>query len=219
MNQSNKHEKYSIQKYNSIARNYDTTPDGRMTADFKAKMLELCKAKDGDFLLDVGCGNGTLIGALKRKANVRAFGIDISPSMIDECKGRYADIDFSVGSGEKLPFDDCSLDVVVTCCVLHHLNEPRNFFREAKRVLKPSGTLIVAEIWLPFGVRHIFDLFSPLYKAGDNKLFSHRRLKGLFAENDFCVTGIYKRGIMQIVKGGVAPFLRLSHDGNVASKP
>jgi len=197
----NKHEKYSIEKYNSLAFDYDNTPDGRMSAGYKAKILELCEVPNGATVLDVGCGNGTLIGALKRKGNAQALGIDISPKMIDECRRKYADIDFYVTSGEKLPFENNRFDILTICCALHHLNAPGNFFREANRVLKTNGTLIVAEIWLPFGIRQIFNLLSPLYKAGDNKLFSHKRLKKLFTDNGFRITEIYKKGTMQIVKG------------------
>ena len=197
----NKHEKYSIEKYNSLASDYDKTLDGRLSAGYKAKILELCEVRTGDAVLDVGCGNGTLISALKRKGNAQAFGVDISPKMIDECRRRYEDINFYVTSGEKLPFEDNRFDILTICCVLHHLNAPGNFFREARRVLKTNGTLIVAEIWMPFGVRHIFNLLSPLYRAGDNKLFSHKRLKKFFADNGFRITEIYKKGTMQIVKG------------------
>ena len=199
----NKNELDSIRRYNSIARQYDDSFDGRFTAKFKREMLELCAVSSGDAVLDVGCANGSLISEIKRKGNnIRACGVDIAPNMIDECRKRYKDILFKISSGENLPFENGSFDMITICCVLHHLNNPVNFFREAHRVLKTEGTLLVGELWFPFGLRQLADwVLSPLIKAGDNKLFSHTRLKRLFAGHGFSITEIYKKGTMQIIKG------------------
>ena len=198
----NKNERYSIRKYDSIAGAYDTSFDGKFTAKFKQTMLELCVVSDGDKVLDVGCGNGSLINAISRKAKTKAYGVDISPNMIEVCKQRYADIDFEISSGEKLPFDNSIFDMLTVCCVLHHLNNPQKFFVEANRKLTKGGSLIIGEPWFPFGIRQITDwIVSPLIKAGDNKLFSHRRLKTLFSDNGFIITEIYKKGTKQIIKG------------------
>jgi len=198
----NKHEKDSLRKYDSIAQSYDTSLDGKFTAQFKLKMLELCPLSDGDTVLDVGCGNGRLINSLKQKNLIKAYGIDISSQMINECRERYRNIDFQVSNGERLPFNDNSFDTVIICCVLHHLNNPQGFFLEAHRVLKTGGTLIVGEPCFPAIARLFTDwIISPLLKAGDNKLFSHQRLKRFFVENGFSITQIHKKGVIQIVSG------------------
>jgi len=198
----NKHEKDSLKKYDSIAQSYDTSLDGKFTAQFKQKMLELCPLSDGDSVLDVGCGNGRLINNLAQKNAIKAYGVDISPQMIRECRARYENIDFQVSNGEQLPFDDNSFDTVIICCVLHHLHNPKGFFLEVYRVLKAGGTLIVGEPCFPIIARLFTDwIISPLLKAGDNKLFSHKKLKGFFIENGFEITQVHKKGIIQIVTG------------------
>lgn len=200
----NKHEKYSIKKYDHIAENYDSSFDGRFTAKFKKKILEYSEValKNGDVVLDVGCGNGSLINGISRKADVKAYGIDISPNMVAECRKSYPKIDFRVSNGEDIPFDDNSFDVIIICCVLHHLNNPLKFFKESHRALKQDGVLIVGEPCFPFVARKIADwIVSPLLKAGDNKLFSHKGLKRLFIENGFEIAESHKKGIVQIIKG------------------
>jgi len=202
VNIMNKHEKYSIKNYNKIAGSYDSSYEGRFTAGFKAKMLDMCTVTDGDMVLDVGCGNGDFIYNISKTGNIKAYGVDLSPNMIEECRSRYSAIEFSVSSGEKLPFNDGIFDMLTICCVLHHLNDPVNFFREAKRVLKQSSILLVGEPWFPFGVRHFFDwIISPILKAGDNKIFSHKRLQKLFINSGFSIVEIYKKGKIQIIKG------------------
>ena len=49
-----------------------------------------------------------------------------SSDLIQVCKQQYGNIEFSVTSGEELPFDDDSFDMLAICCVLHHLNNPQN---------------------------------------------------------------------------------------------
>ncbi|MDR0919030.1 MAG: class I SAM-dependent methyltransferase [Oscillospiraceae bacterium] len=198
----NKNEKYSIENYDRIASNYDNTFDGKFTRKFKTEILEIIEPTDGVAILDVGCGNGNLISAIKTKADINAFGIDISSEMIKECKKTYSDINFQVSNGEHIPFEDNFFDYLTICCVLHHLNNPEKFFSEAKRVLKIGGTLIVGEPWIPPVAKPFVDyIFSPLLKAGDNKVFSHKKLKNFLTKNNFSLQYFKRKGIMQIVSG------------------
>ena len=198
----NKYEKQSAKAYDKKAKEYDNTWDGRMTLQFRSKILEMISVKSGDKVLDMGCGNGSLIKSIKQLADINACGIDISPEMINECKQRYSDITFSLSSGEKLDFDDNTFDMIVTSCVLHHLDQPRNFFAEAHRILKPNGKLVVADIYFNAFLRPFFNyVFSPLYRAGDNKLIGHKKLKRFYLENGFAIKETFKKGVKQIVVG------------------
>jgi ubiquinone/menaquinone biosynthesis C-methylase UbiE len=198
----NKNEIHSVKKYDSIAKDYEASFDGKFSARYKDKMLELIKVSDNDRVLDVGCGNGSLINRISQKADIKAYGVDISPNMIEECRKKYSNIQFEVTTGENLPFNGNYFDIVTICCVLHHLHNPSTFFNEAKRVLKPDGTLMIAEPLFYFPAKQITDyIISPLIKAGDNKLFSHSRLKKYFIENGFVITEVFKKGSIQIITG------------------
>ena len=102
----NKSERRSLKKYGEIADSYDESFDGRFTAKFKEKILEVVGVEDGERVLDFGCGNGSLIYEIKKLAKIDAYGIDISPEMIAECKRRDAGINFSVASGSTIDFED-----------------------------------------------------------------------------------------------------------------
>ena len=197
----NKNEKNSIRKYDGIARNYESTFEGKFTARYRQKILELCDVPDGGRVLDVGCGNGSLINAIRQKGRVEAHGIDISPNMIEECRKRYAGIHFEVSTGEKIGFADDYFDVLTICCALHHLNNPQKFFEEAHRILKRGGLLIVGEPWNPFPIKQMMDyILSPLLRAGDNKTFTRKRLHRLFEENGFSILPSYEKDYMQVIK-------------------
>ena len=198
----NKNEKNSIRKYDQIAHNYDSSFEGKFTARYQQKILELYEAPDGGHVLDIGCGNGSLLNAIRKKYNVEVYGADISPNMIEECRKRYGSIHFEVSTGEEIGFADETFDVVTICCVLHHLHNPEKFFREARRVLKRGGILIVGEPWNPFPIKQLMDyILSPLLRAGDNKTFTRKRLRRLFEENVFIILpDSYERDFMQVIK-------------------
>lgn len=97
---------------------------------------------------DLGCGTGSLSLSLSRHvAHVHA--IDGSPAMLDAARQRLqgqSNVSVSHGSLEALPLGDSSLDVAVLMLVLHHVAEPSRVLKEARRVLRASGRLLIADM-------------------------------------------------------------------------
>ena len=93
-------------------------------------------------VLDIGCGGGFICEEFaKRNANVT--GIDPSPSTIAEAT-RHAkkmgfEIEYQAGTGEQLPFEDNSFDLISCCDVLEHVQDLEKVMQETARVLKPGG--------------------------------------------------------------------------------
>lgn len=73
--------------------------------------------------------------------------------------------------------------------------------KEAKRVLKQSGELVIAEIHWPFVLRFIGNIFLPLLKSGDVKIYSPKELERLLCKNSFTEVSVTKCDNIQIVKG------------------
>jgi ArsR family transcriptional regulator len=96
---------------------------------------------------DLGCGGGDLAGRLIGRAE-RIICVDQSPNMLAIAQKRIGaqNADFRIGSIEHLPMGDAEADAVVLSMVLHHLPDPEGAIREAGRVLKEGGDLIVAEL-------------------------------------------------------------------------
>jgi ArsR family transcriptional regulator len=97
---------------------------------------------------DLGCGTGTLSAALApHVAHVHA--IDASPAMLASAHARLhrvTNVTVHEGALETLPLSDASLDVAVMLLVLHHIAEPVRALREAARVLRPGGRLLIADM-------------------------------------------------------------------------
>jgi SAM-dependent methyltransferase len=103
-------------------------------------------------VLDLGCGTGDLVVALsQRLRDARIIGIDLSPDML-LFAGRHATTDgrlrFTVGDAASLPFDDASVDLVVSTLSLHHWLQPSDAFAEIARVLRPGGVALIYDLGL-----------------------------------------------------------------------
>ena len=97
----------------------------------------------GKRVLEVGCGNGRISLLLASKAD-QLIAIDPDKLKIEEAKARGVGVEFYVGSGENLDFPDNVFDVIIFTLSLHHQNSEQAL-KEAKRVLKEGGTILVIE--------------------------------------------------------------------------
>jgi SAM-dependent methyltransferase len=106
----------------------------------------------GVTIVDLGCGPGDLAVEISRRLrDARIVGVDLSPSML-LWAGRHATTDgrlrFIVGDAADLPFDDASVDLVVSTLSMHHWTEPADVFGEIARVLRPGGVALVYDLGL-----------------------------------------------------------------------
>ena len=103
------------------------------------------QVRDGGLVADVGCGPGWLTARL-REWGADAFGIDLSPAMVETARRTYPGIRFEVGSMLGLDLPDGSLGGVLSALSIIHVPWERRaeVFAEFHRVLEPDGQLLVA---------------------------------------------------------------------------
>lgn len=144
---------------------------GRWSRRLAPLLLEFGGLSDGDRVLDVGCGTGSLSFAVPRVANVAGItGIDLTPGFVEFAASRSTDsrMHFRQGDARVLPFEDNSFDRAFSMLVLQFIPDGRRAVAEMKRVVRPGGT-VTAAVWDDFSglphVRMVWDIAATLDPA------------------------------------------------------
>lgn len=104
-----------------------------------------------DKVLILGAGTGLDLYYLRRCEDITA--IDITPAMINRLKSRARELDMNVDArvmdGQKLEFADDTFDCIVLHLIIAVIPDPCRCIKEAERVLKPGGRIIILDKFLP----------------------------------------------------------------------
>jgi ubiquinone/menaquinone biosynthesis C-methylase UbiE len=142
-------------------------------------------------VLDVGCANGRLIAMLKEKnPTLLCAGIDISEEMVKLATKRNPSEFFISGSAEALPFKAETFDLLICSASFHHFPHPEIFLAEARRVLKPGGKLLIAEIHMPGIALPFWNAYTEKFNnEGDVKVYKPREIRKLMKQSGLQVVG------------------------------
>jgi SAM-dependent methyltransferase len=106
------------------------------------KLLKVPGLRDRE-VLEIGCGDGRITAGLVTQVK-RMVAVDPDAEALEKARSRIPRAGFQKVSGEQLDLPDSSFDAVLFTLSLHHQN-PRKALREAARVTKDSGTILVLE--------------------------------------------------------------------------
>ena len=161
-------------------------------------ILAAVAAREGEYILDVGCGRA-IDAALLSKSGAVVIGLEPSEVMLSRAKEHLgavnAGVALSRGVGESLPFRSNSFDKVICKGALDHFLSPDKTMEEIARVLKPGGEAIIAIANMESLAAHIgrgmFKLRAIFSRQADRKVkpwepppdhtckFDYRSISGL----------------------------------------
>lgn len=117
--------------------------------------VALSKIKQGDIVLDLGCGAGfdCFLASKKVGENGKVIGVDMTEEMIKKArlnaeKMNIKNVKFVFAEIEKLPIKDNSVDIIITNCVINLTPDKTKTFNEAYRVLRKGGKMYISDIVL-----------------------------------------------------------------------
>lgn len=163
-----------------IPSHYDQGLGPNIFTDYAEKLADLCSSIPSERVLELAAGTGIVSRRLRDRLHPDAALVvtDLNAPMLEIAKNKFAadeNVEFSTADAMELPFEDDSFDLMVCQFGVMFFPDKTESYREAARVLKPSG-------------RYVFNVWSPMSENPFSET-AHRTVAQFFPDDP---PGFYK---------------------------
>jgi len=185
-----------LAEYTSLAARYDRRWHAYLDASL-GMTFEVVRTLPAARVLDVACGTGLLLEMLaNRPGEAELFGVDRVPAMLEVAKQRLGQrATLPEGDAENLPFDDAAFQLVTCTSAMHYFVDADAALREMRRVLSPSGNLVITDWSRDFVTMKLLNRLLPMTRHAHVHTFSLGELESLLARARFRIVTSSKRKI------------------------
>lgn len=171
------------QMFDNISENYDglnRVISFGIDLKWRRKLIDMVKATDPKYILDVATGTGDLAIALADSNAKKIIGLDISAGMLQvgkdkiEKKQLQEQIEMVQADSENLPYPDHTFDAITVAFGVRNFENLEKGLSEIYRVLSPGGIFVVLETSVPtkFPFKQGYTFYSNFILPTIGKLFS-----------------------------------------------
>ncbi len=164
----------------------------------------LAKLEPGETVLDLGSGGGidVLLSARRVGPSGKVYGLDMTDEMLalareNQRKAGAQNVEFLKGEIENIPLPDCSVDVIISNCVINLSGDKDRVLAEAFRVLRAGGRFAVSDVVVrgevPAAIRHSVELWIGCVAGALEESEYREKLSGAgFEEVEVEPTRVYR---------------------------
>ena len=135
---------------------------GRYSRFLSPQLADLAGVREGQRVLDVGCGPGALTAELVGRVGASSVAaVDPSEPFVAAARERHPEVDVHQAAAEELPFADAAFDAALAQLVVQFMSDPGAGVSEMRRVTQPGG-VVAASVWDHGGGR---GPLSPFWRA------------------------------------------------------
>lgn len=135
--------------FNEVAPEWEELRKNYYDESIKNKLLDMKLLKKGMTIIDLGAGDGYISRAAAKLVK-KVLAVDISAEMLKELRKKaresgISNIETIESDGQDIPVDNASVDMLCASMYLHHIEDPAMGVKEMSRVLKPGGSVFLAD--------------------------------------------------------------------------